>query len=221
MYTVVPIQVYIIASQDVVTGLMKNNSRITFNTLSGILECSAINGLYSLSLPEPTLSVYEGNKEDIISAFGGEKLINTEKFPFVIDSGGYIYIYVSTLNQLINIKPDFKSLMDLSSARKGYDAFTLFTSETFEKGNDAHLRFFAPYYGINEDPVTGSANGPLLLVLRFLGLVEENTEDKIFNFEQGDVIGRKGRISVSYSPSKNNLTISGRAVTVFTGDTFL
>jgi predicted PhzF superfamily epimerase YddE/YHI9 len=49
-------------------------------------------------------------------------------------------------------------------------------------------------------------------------LIEENTEGKTYTFEQGDAVGRKGRINVSYSPSKNELTISGRAVTVFKGE---
>lgn len=198
--------------------LLKNNSTVTFNTLSGILKCSAVNDIYSLNLPVPKLSVFEGDKKEIINALGGEKIINTEKFPFILDDGGYLYIYVSTLKELMNLKPDYKMLLDLSSASIGYDAFTLFTTETIEKGNDAHLRFFTPYYGINEDPVTGSANGPLLLVLRHLGLIEENTKGKTFKFEQGDAIGRKGRINVSYSPSKNELTVSGRAVTVFKGE---
>ncbi|MCW8960423.1 MAG: PhzF family phenazine biosynthesis protein, partial [Ignavibacteriaceae bacterium] len=66
--------------------------------------------------------------------------------------------------------------------------------------------------------VTGSANGPLLLVLQRLGLIEENTEGKTYTFEQGDVVGRKGRINVSYSPSKNELLVAGRAVTVFKGE---
>ena len=199
-------------------GLIKNNSTLTFNTLSGILKCSVVNGIYSLILPVPKLSILEGDKKEIISALGGEKIINTEKFPFIIDDGGYLYIYVSTLKELMNLKPDYKKLLDLSSARKGYDAFTLFSTETLEKGNDAHLRFFAPYYGINEDPVTGSANGPLLLVLHYLGLIDENIEGKTFTFEQGDILNRKGRINVSYSHSKNELTISGRAVTVFKGE---
>jgi trans-2,3-dihydro-3-hydroxyanthranilate isomerase len=199
-------------------GLIKNNSTLTFNTLSGILKCSVVNGIYSLILPVPKLSILEGDKKEIISALGGEKIINTEKFPFIIDDGGYLYIYVSTLKELMNIKPNYNALLDLSSSGKGYDAFTLFTTETIEKGNQAHLRFFAPFYGINEDPVTGSANGPLLLVLRRLGLIEENTEGKTYTFEQGDAVGRKGRINVSYSPSKNELTISGRAVTVFKGE---
>jgi len=199
-------------------GFIKNNSTINFNTLSGILKCTAMNGIYSLSLPIPKLSIFEGDKEEIINGLFGEKLINTEKYPFMLDDGGYIYIYVSSLNELMNIKPNYNALLDLSSSQKGYDAFTLFTMETIEERDNAHLRFFAPYYGINEDPVTGSANGPLLLVLRYLGLVEENTEGKIFIFEQGDALGRKGRVKVTYSPSKNELTISGKAVTVFRGE---
>ena len=198
--------------------LIKNNSIVTFNTLSGILKGSVENGIYSLNLPVPKLSVFKGNKEEIINALSSDKIVNTEKFPFIIDDGGYLYIYVSTLKELMNLKPDYKKLLDLSSSRKGYDAFTLFSTETLEKGNDAHLRFFAPYYGINEDPVTGSANGPLLLVLNYLGLIDENIEGKTFTFEQGDILNRKGRINVSYSHSKNELTISGRAVTVFKGE---
>lgn len=199
-------------------GLLKNNSTVTFNTLSGILKCSAMNGIYSLNLPVPTLSIFEGDKNEITSALSSDQIINTEKFPFIIDDGGYLYIYVSSLKELTNIKPDYKILLDLSSSGKGFDAITLFTLETVEKGNNAHLRFFAPYYGINEDPVTGSANGPLLLVLRHLGLIEEDTDGKTYTFEQGDVVGRKGRINVSYSPSKNELIVAGRAVTVFKGE---
>lgn len=199
-------------------GIIQDNSSITFKTLSGILKGSTKNGFHSLSLPVPELKKFEGNKEEIIKALNGEEVINPEKFPFILDNGGYLYIHISSLNELMNLKPDYKSLMDLSSARKGYDAFTLFTTETIEEDNHAHLRFFTPFYGIDEDPVTGSANGPLLLVLRYLGLIEENTEGKIYTFEQGDVLGRKGRINVSFSPSKNQLSISGKAVTVFKGE---
>ena len=199
-------------------GIIQENSSITFKTRSGILKSSSRNGIHSLSIPIPELKTFEGNKEEIIKALNGGNVINPEKFPFILDDGGYLYIYVSSLTDLMNIKPNFRELLDLSIARKGYDAFTLFTTETIEKDNHAHLRFFTPYYGIDEDPVTGSANGPLLLVLRKLGLIEQNTEGKTYTFEQGDVLGRKGRVNVSYSPSKNELTISGKAVTVFKGE---
>jgi trans-2,3-dihydro-3-hydroxyanthranilate isomerase len=198
--------------------IIPDNSSLTFNTLSGILKGSTKNGIHSLGLPVPDLKIFEGNKEEIINALNCSNAIDQEKFPFILDDGGYLYIHISSLSELINLKPDYKAIMDLSSARKGYDAFTLFTTETIEKENHAHLRFFAPFYGIDEDPVTGSANGPLLLVLRHLGLIEENTEGKTYTFEQGDVLGRKGRINVSYLSLKNELSISGKAVTVFKGE---
>jgi PhzF family phenazine biosynthesis protein len=198
--------------------IILNNSNFTVKTLSGILKCSTQNGIHSLSLPVPELKIFKGNKEEIITALNGEKVINPEKFPFILDDGGYLYIFVSSINDLMLIKPDFRKLSSLSDERKGYDAFTLFTIETIENKNHAHLRFFAPYYGIDEDPVTGSANGPLLLVLRKLGLIDGNTEGKTFTFEQGDVLERKGRVNVNYSPSKNELTISGKAFTVLKGE---
>ncbi len=141
-------------------GIIQNNSSTTFKTLSGILKCQTQNGIHSLSLPVPEIKIFDDNIEEIIKALNGENLINPREFPFILDDGGYLYIYISSLNELMNLKPDYKALLDLSSKRKGYDAFTLFTTETIQKGNQAHLRFFAPYYGIDEDPVTGSANGP-------------------------------------------------------------
>jgi predicted PhzF superfamily epimerase YddE/YHI9 len=43
-------------------------------------------------------------------------------------------------------------------------------------------------------------------------------EGKVFIFEQGDFIGRKGRVSVTYSPMKNKLAIAGKAFTVLKGE---
>jgi PhzF family phenazine biosynthesis protein len=200
------------------TGIIRDNSSFTFNTLSGILNGSTRNGIHSLGLPVPELKIFEGNKEEIIKALNCSNEINSEKFPFILDDGGYLYIHISSLSELMNLKPDYKALLDLSSQRKGYDAFTLFTTETIEKENHAHLRFFAPYYGIDADPVTGSANGPLLLVLRHLGLIEESTEGKSYTFEQGDGLERIGRVNVAFSSSKNELQIAGKAVTVFKGE---
>lgn len=199
-------------------GIIQDNSSITFKTLSGILKGSTQTGIHSLNIPIPELKIFEGDKEEIIKALNGGKVINPEKFPFILNDCGYLYIHLSSLNDLMNLKPDYKALLDLTSKQKEYETFTLFTTETIEKENHAHLRFFAPYYGIDEDPVTGSASGPLLLVLNHLGLIEESKEGKTYTFEQGDVLGRKGRINVSFSPSKNELQIAGKAVTIFKGE---
>lgn len=199
-------------------GILKDNSSVSFNTLSGILNCRNENGLYYLDLPVPKVEKFTGNKDEIIKALGATLNSINKEHPFILADGNYLYIHFKSLKDVEQLKPDYRTLKNISITKHEFEAVTVFTTETYDKESTAHLRFFAPFFGIDEDPVTGSANGPMLLVLRELGLVDKNTEGKIFTFEQGDIIGRKGRVKVSYSPSKNVLTIAGNAVTVFKGE---
>jgi predicted PhzF superfamily epimerase YddE/YHI9 len=43
--------------------------------------------------------------------------------------------------------------------------FSVFTTDTYDDGSHVHSRFFTPYYDVIEDPVTGSANAPLVVYL--------------------------------------------------------
>ncbi len=199
-------------------GIIKKNTEVTFDTHSGILTCKSENDLYILTLPIPKIEIFNGNKEEILSAL----MINSEDigndFPFLLADKSYLYIYVKNLEALRNVSTNFSALRKLTEQKKEFEAVTVFTTETFEKNNSAHLRFFAPYFGIDEDPVTGSANGPLILVLMELGLIDINTEEKSFIFEQGDFLGRNGRVTVIYSPKENKLSIAGNAFTVLKGE---
>jgi PhzF family phenazine biosynthesis protein len=100
------------------------------------------------------------------------------------------------------------------------------TFDTIEESSAFHSRFFAPAAGIDEDPVTGSANGPLG-VFSFLYGVRKGIalpsymllDDRLeFVGEQGDVIGRKGRVKVRLKVKKGmvgDVRIAGEAVTLF------
>ena len=198
-------------------NLIGKNDEVTFETRSGILKCKRADDLYFMQLPVPEFTEYNGSKDEILKALDLDKKQMDLSFPFLIQKGGYLYIYVPELNSIKNMNPSFDELVKLSEANLGFTVFTVFTKDTID-GNDVFLRFFAPAYGIDEDPVTVTSNGPLLLVLRELGLVDKDTEGKQFTFEQGDFLGRKGRVKVSYSPAKNELTIAGNAVTVLKGE---
>ncbi|GIV46180.1 MAG: hypothetical protein KatS3mg036_0998 [Ignavibacterium sp.] len=90
--------------------------------------------------------------------------------------------------------------------------------ETLEADSVAHLRFFAPAEGIPEDPVTGSAAGPLLLLLYQRNLINNFSDNRIYKLEQGDTLNRKGRVGVSYNQKNNVLKIHGNAVTILKGN---
>lgn len=200
--------------------LIKGNSTVTFETLSGILECGIKDECYYMKLPVPQFHKFTGNYDGILNALGIDIKSIDDHYPFLLQNNGNLFIYIKSLDVIKNLKPNFKEMLNLINEKAGFTEVTVFSLETIESENNAHLRFFAPYYGIDEDPVTGSANGPLLMVLREMGLIDLNTEGKTFTFEQGDEMGRPGRIKVEYSPIERKLRIAGRAVTVMKGDLF-
>jgi PhzF family phenazine biosynthesis protein len=201
-------------------GKLKKRKNIKFETLSGILNCGVEDDEYFMQIPLMKIEDFDGYKEEIIEALGISGLSFDDKIPFQIVENGYLYIYSKSLKAIEKMTPNF-DLIKILGNKYGFNAINIFTLETYSKGSFAHSRFFAPYYGINEDPVTGSANGPLMLVLKKLNFIKDNSKPIKKIFEQGDIIGRKGRIKVTHNPSTNELYIGGKAVTVIKGDLIL
>jgi PhzF family phenazine biosynthesis protein len=198
-------------------GIISNDQKVTFETLSGTINCSMQNRKYLMQIPIQQLSEFDGCKEEILNALGIDR-VDVSDLPFILLDNGYLFISVKSLNALWKIKPDFKMLNEMSETKKEFFDIAVFTNETVEKDSCVHLRFFAPFHGINEDPVTGSACGPLLLVLLKLGLVKNYKDDTFIKMEQGDVLNRKGRVEVKFNSTNNELIISGNAVTVIKGN---
>jgi trans-2,3-dihydro-3-hydroxyanthranilate isomerase len=196
--------------------LIADNQVITFETLSGIIKCLISNGKYLMKIPIFQLTNFDGCKEEIINALGIERTESSD-LPFILLSNGYLFIHINSLAVLWNLKPDFIELKRLSEVKKEFTDVAVFTTETVEHSSSAHLRFFAPLDGIDEDPVTGSACGPLLLVMMELGLINKYLDDQIIYFEQGDVLNRNGRVGVKFNSLRNELYISGNAITVIKG----
>lgn len=74
---------------------------------------------------------------------------------------------------------------------------------------------FAPAIGINEDPVTGNANGPLGAYLVQNNLVYHNNSLFKFKAKQGEAIKRPGIIDVEVKIEDKEpvkVKISGNAV---------
>ncbi|MGE5683208.1 MAG: PhzF family phenazine biosynthesis protein [Bacillota bacterium] len=198
-------------------GKVNNRPRITFETLSGILNCPVRDDAYYMEVPLMTMEEFDGCREELIEALGVDVHAIPQKVPFLLLSNDYLYIYSESLDALKQMQPNFDMLNTLSM-KYDFKDVNIFTRETFDKNSFAHSRFFAPYHGINEDPVTGSANGPLMLVLKRLGFIEETGKRVEMIFEQGDIMGRPGRIKVIHTPESNELYIGGNAVTIFKGE---
>ena len=190
---------------------------VKFETLSGIIKCLIDGNTYFMQIPLFEMEEFDKCKQELISALGIHPAMLDDKIPFIQLSNKNVYIYIKELTDLHSLNPDFNVLKELS-LKNNLGGIAVFTRETVEKDNFAHSRYFTPSHGINEDPVTGSTNGPLLPVLKKLGFIKDSENEIVLTFEQGDVLGRRGRVGVSYHPDKNELYISGNAVTVLKGE---
>ncbi len=197
---------------------LPDNSSVKFETKSGILTCGIKDGWYYMQIPIYQIGEFSGCKEEIIDAVGAERTSVPDETPFIILDNGNLYFRVDGLKTLQSLKPDFKKLKKLTEDKHEFEGVVVYSLETIEDSSFAHSRYFVPYYGIDEDPVTGSTNGPMLMVFRKLGFIDPEAEELSLVFEQGDTMGRKGRVKVSYRKSDDLLYISGKAATVLKGE---
>ena len=98
----------------------------------------------------------------------------------------------------------------VSLDREAYDEFVAesdakllhaFAPETYEDENDLNARMFAPYYGVPEDPATGSANGCLGAYLVEHGYLDSSDVD--VRVEQGYEVERPSLVRVCARKNEN------------------
>jgi len=131
--------------------------------------------------------------------------INTSLPSQIVSTGLFtLPLCVNSFEVLRTMTPDFKKIKDLCLRYK-VGSIHVFTFHPLEKTSVYHARNFAPPYGINEDPVTGTANGAVCWYLHTQNLLKTNS----VICEQGDIIGRPGRVVVEIT--SDTVKVGGRA----------
>ncbi|UCC83452.1 MAG: PhzF family phenazine biosynthesis protein [Gemmatimonadota bacterium] len=135
---------------------------------------------------------------------------------WALPSTNYWYIPVRDANALRSLTLNSEALAEIDPGA----SFAFFTGETVEPDSNWHLRFFAPFLGVPEDTVTGSAQGPMgPLHLRLKRALAQDGWTELRG-EQGDTLGRPGRVIVRVHAEKgivDDLEIAGGAVGMLEG----
>ena len=202
-----------------------DSSVLKIKTRIGILPFEIIkeNGDYQIIMTQGEFEISPAFSDDTIKkltdALG---LVNSEldeKCPIQIASTGHskVMIGIKSREKLNDLTPNYNDLADLSKLIK-CNGYFVFTFDSDEKEILTYGRMFAPAIGINEDPVTGNANGPLGGYLVKNRIVD--CQDNLFEFNgrQGEKIDRLGTVKVkvmvdNYSPVL--VQVKGEAVVVF------
>ena len=165
-------------------------------------------------------NIIEGDHlKRLVTALGIEEKDLIEDAPVQIVSTGHskVMIGISNYDLLHNLTPNLKELSDLS-LDIGCNGYYVFTFDTNEEHILIKGRMFAPIIGIDEDPVTGNANGPLGAYLVKYNLADYSGDYFSFTAKQGTSVGREGKIKVEVFKEKGEpkkVKVSGTAVIVF------
>ncbi|MDM1555232.1 MULTISPECIES: PhzF family isomerase [Chryseobacterium] len=198
---------------------------ITINTQVGVLPIDILKegNDYQITMTQGSFSMESAFNssitQEIVEALG-LKLENLNKeCPIQIASTGHskVMIGINSKTLLNTLNPDFTALSHLSK-KINCNGYFVFTFDSDDKEVLTYGRMFAPAIGIQEDPVTGNANGPLGGYLIQNKIVEASDGTMEFIARQGETINRMGQIKVQVT-SKNHIPeiirITGNAVPVF------
>jgi PhzF family phenazine biosynthesis protein len=167
-----------------------------FHTRSGLLTASWQEGWIELDFPALPPKAVDAPPE-LITALGlWDK-------PIFVGFDGEDYLVVVDGEEVVRgLQPDFAALLAIES--RGVSV----TAAYDDAGYDFVSRFFAPWVGIDEDPVTGSAHcclGPYW--------AKELGKEMLVAYQASP---RGGILQVR--PSGDRVTLRGQAVTVFAGE---
>tara|TARA_B100000809_G_scaffold266869_1_gene332359 strand:+ start:6604 stop:7428 length:825 start_codon:yes stop_codon:yes gene_type:complete len=174
------------------SGLRKKEESITFQALNDTLTIENNEGWITMSFPKYKIhtTAIPNNFESIIGF--------TPLEVYAADYGWKIAI-ASTEEDIAKAFPNFEEMT------KHELGLLMITSKSDRNEVDFVVRCFAPQSGINEDPVTGSAQCGLVPVWNLI------TKKTVFSCEQ--ISERTGELKVALVD--NRVLISGQAITIF------
>ncbi len=171
-------------------------------------------GLFELSPPFDDKTI-----EKLTKAIGIDNSDLDKRCPIQIASTGHskVMIGIKSREKLNSLEPNYNDLADLSQQIK-CNGYFVFTFDSDNKDILTYGRMFAPAIGINEDPITGNANGPLGGYLIQNRIVETQDDFFEFNGRQGEKMNRLGTMNVRVNVDNvrpSLIQIKGDATVIF------
>jgi trans-2,3-dihydro-3-hydroxyanthranilate isomerase len=156
--------------------------------------------------PVPEVLTFDG-AEELFAALG----VGGSELPVEAYTNGPTFVYVTLASEaeVVALEPDMRALRKLGEV----GVMCLGGHGSYYKA-----RMFGPGLGVDEDPATGSAAGPLVLHLARHGRIDWGQEVTI---SQGEEIGRPSVLNarVLGSPDQvEKVLVGGRAVVVARGE---
>jgi len=150
------------------------------------------------------------DRAELAAALGLDQADLTRSAPAQVVSTGAAHLMVPLRDRFAvdQAAPDGPRLRALLAAA-GSEGCYLYSLDPVDTAAVSYTRFFNPTMGIDEDPATGTAAGPLVALLVASGKTADGVTAVV---EQGHVLGRPSRIEVTVSGRRVRVSGSGLVV---------
>ena len=193
-------------------GIVADGAVCRNHTLAGDLEVK-VSQQVMMQMAQPHVIVPLLDIEYLHDIMAGMNRVEWVEMPVEVISTGLpdIIMPVGNVESLNALKPDMDALTELSRELNvvGVHAFAI-----GDDGYTAHVRNFAPLYGVPEESATGTANAALNYYLYRRNIVKHDQE---CHFMQGEVMQRPSVI-VTVLGDEDTVYVGGQSAIVAAGE---
>lgn len=192
-------------------GLKPNNhDYLVQECQKGLVELPLDQQQIFLTMPQPQLTMI--NYDLIRQLCDALKVKVTDIKAKALVNVGIVWLTLQLKNaaQVLNLQPNFQQIAKLTP--NGVSGVTVFGFYEDSSIADIEVRSFAPREGANEDPVCGSGNGAVAILIQENSLLTKTS----YIAQQGTKLGRVGRIKVKFL-SNGRVLVGGNAITCIEG----
>jgi PhzF family phenazine biosynthesis protein len=186
------------------------------HTLAGDLNIEAGKKVM-MQMAKPRIVATISDTEEIYNAIGLPLSLNSKlstlNFPTQVVYAGLpdIMLPLPDVDTLQSLQPDMEAITAIT---KRYEAVSIHPFAFSSDGFTAHVRDFAPQYGVPEESATGTANASLTYYLQQCGHLAAKAECA---FIQGEMMGRPSVVATRIH-ADGNIFVGGTAAVVAEGE---
>jgi len=206
-------------------GLLGEKDHILIETNVGVLAISFSNEntklLIEMNQSSPMFQPFTGDLNRLAQTLGISINDIDQSKPIVYGSTGtwtllIPIIQLDAFKRMIPRNNDFPQVL-IDNPRASIHPFSLETKNT---GTFMHARHFSsPFSGTIEDPVTGTASA--VMGAYYLTYINKESDHTTFIVEQGQEIGRDGRVIVSAKRTNDKIDVSIKGTAVFVKEMYI
>ena len=198
-------------------------SVFTQETKAGVLEVerSFRDGrpVFTMTQAKPSCRDTGASREEVARLLRVDVSELLDVQPLAVSTGLWWFVAgLKNLETVQSLAPDLGAIRDFSE-RHGLIGVVPFCLESLDRGANVHMRAFAPFVAIDEDPVCGTGNGSMGAYIGYNRLVDFVDEVDLVS-EAGFEVKRPGRVFVSLRREGGSIVrvkVGGSAVTVLEG----